>query len=333
MSTSIWDDFKSRVLQSDNTLYHIIALNVFIFVAIGLLNVFFSLFATPTGDGNLSITYYIYRYLGLNPDLGTFITRPWSLFTYMFVHSFSDFFHIIFNMLILYWFGRIFQEFLGNRKLLVTYLLGGLSGGLLYLMMFQLPYFQPMVNHGTFLVGASAGVLAVLVAAATLVPDYEIRLIFFGSVKIKYVALFLVLMDLLMITGSNGGGHIAHLGGAIWGMVYIKQLQAGSDLGDWLDRALLSVKEVFTPSERSNLKARKGGGGAKKQTSHSYTSSTKTTGASTKSQGAKPGKSRPDEVSQDEVDQILDKIAQSGYESLSSREKEILFRASSNDRT
>ena len=328
--TSIWEDFKTWVLRSDNTLYHLIALNVFIFVALGLLNVLVSLFIGPLGESGLSITYYVYKYLGLSFDLGTFITRPWSLVTYMFIHSFSDLFHLIFNMLILYWFGRIFQEFLGNRKLLVTYLIGGLSGGLLYMALFQLPGLQGFVSQNSTLVGASAGVLAVLVAAATLVPEYEMRLIFFGSVKIKYIALFLVLMDLLMLTSGNTGGHIAHLGGAIWGMVYIKQLQAGNDMGDWLDKALLSVKQAFKPSSDSNLKAHKGG---KRQTSYSFTQGTKTRQqSSTKTSNSRSAASKKDQISQDEVDQILDKIAQSGYESLSSREKEILFRASGDEK-
>jgi membrane associated rhomboid family serine protease len=325
--TSIWYDFKQRVLHSDNTLYHLISINVFVFIAIGLLNVIFSI-AQGAEASSVSIISWVYDYLALPPQLDQFILQPWSLVTYMFLHSYQHFFHIIFNMLILYWFGRIFQEFLGNRKLLVTYLLGGISGGILFLLASQLEFYQAFASTSG-MVGASAGVLAVLVAAATLVPDYEIRLIFFGSVKIKYVALFLVLLDLLSLTGSNSGGHLAHIGGAIWGMVYVRQLQAGTDMGNWLDKLLLNIKEAFTPQEKSPLKARKGG--SKKSSSYTY-GGAKT--ATQSSQGRKSSTKQPkanSEVSQEEIDHILDKIAQSGYDSLSSREKEILFRASSGD--
>lgn len=302
MTNSILDEFKYKVLRSDNTLLHLIFINVMVFVVLGLVNVIMLL----AGGSYEMYVAYIQRWLALPSDLWTLATRPWTFITYQFMHSMTNWFHLIFNMLVLYWFGRIFQEYLGNQKLLATYLLGGLAGGVIFLLAYNvLPVFTDALPY-TNLIGASASVLAILVGAATLLPDYSIRLLLIGNVRLKYIALVLVVIDLLSLAGSNSGGHFAHLGGAIWGFVYIKQLQAGNDLGRWLTVLLQRIKGLF--SRDSSFKVHRSKGSSKPR--------------------EQKKKSGPDDVSQERIDEILDKISTSGYDSLTEREKEILFRAS-----
>jgi hypothetical protein len=202
-------------------------------------------------------------------------------------------------MLVLYWTGRIFSEFLGGVKLVSVYLLGGLTGGLLYVGAYNLfPVFSNSVSVSQ-LIGASAGVFAVLVGVATLVPDYAVNLILFGPVRMKFIALFLVIMYLVSIPLDNAGGNISHLGGALIGFVYIKALRSGTNIGSWIDKISMTVVSLI--KRRTTLRVVKGG------------------------RQEKQGKSAP---RQEIIDAILDKISKSGYSSLSKEEKETLFRAS-----
>ena len=205
-------------------------------------------------------------------------------------------------MLNLYWFGQIIREYLGDKKLVSLYILGGLAGGLLYLLVYNfVPFF---IERGSaVMIGASASVLAITVAAATLLPDYTFNLIFFGPVKIKWIALFLILLSISGAVGQNAGGNIAHLGGAILGYVFIRQLQRGSDLGRPIHSFWAFITNLFT--RRPKMKV-------------SY----KSPGTTTTYRSVQ---NRP---SQTEIDIILDKISQSGYESLSKEEKQKLFQAS-----
>jgi len=197
-------------------------------------------------------------------------------------------------MLWLYWMGQIFEEYLGNKRTIGVYLLGGLTGGFLFVLFYNIfPFFtqQPGLVEGSTTVGASAAVMAIIMATATLLPDYAISLMIIGPVKLKWIALFIVILDFLGITGLNAGGEISHLGGALFGFVYVKQLQRGHD---WVG----FFTNLF--KRRTKLKV------ASKNTS--------------KNAGSTPP--------QEEIDRILDKISQSGYDSLNKQEKEILFRAS-----
>jgi hypothetical protein len=212
----------------------------------------------------------------------------------MFMHA--SVFHILFNLLWFYWFGQIFEEYLGKNRTLGLYLMGGLTGAFFFVLCYNTVPFYTQLNvaYGSTLVGASASVMAIIVATATLLPDYTIPLILIGPVKLKWLALFFVVVDFLGITSANAGGELSHLGGAFIGFVYIKQLQNGHD---WI----AGITNLFKP--RPKLKV------VSKNNSRSYN----------------------DLPRQEEIDMILDKISKSGYDSLTKQEKEILFRASNNE--
>jgi hypothetical protein len=222
----------------------------------------------------------------------------------MFLHE--GFFHIFFNMIMLYFGGTIFREYLSKNKLLWTYILGGLSGALFFVLAYNIfPVFDA-VKGSAIALGASASVLAIVVAISTYVPDYTVHLFLFGRVKLKYLAAAMILIDLMSISSGNAGGHIAHLGGALWGFLYAYSLRNGNDLY----RILEGIKiPKFTWGEKK---------AAKFSTS-------------------RPKSGRPmndDEYSkrkvatQEEIDRILDKISSSGYSSLNKAEKELLFKTS-----
>ncbi|HEX3383793.1 MAG TPA: rhomboid family intramembrane serine protease, partial [Mucilaginibacter sp.] len=201
--------------------------------------------------------------------------------------------HILFNMLWLYWMGQIFEEYLGNKRTVGLYILGGLTGALFFVASYNVfPYFAHSgLVIGSTDIGASAAIMAIIIATATLLPDYTIYLFIIGPVRLKWLALFFVIIDFISILGPNAGGEISHLGGALFGFIYIKQLQRGNDIVGFFNNLF---------KKRSKLKV------AVKN--------------ATQNGGNKPR--------QDEVDRILDKISRTGYESLSKQEKEILFRAS-----
>jgi hypothetical protein len=206
-------------------------------------------------------------------------------------------------MLALYWFGRLFIEYLGSDKLVAVYILGVIAGGIVYLLMFNgIPFF---IQRSDFagMVGASAAVFAVMVATATLLPDYTFHLLFFGPVRIKYIAGIYIIISFIGIVGPNNGGNLAHLGGALMGFIYTKQLQVGVNWGGWITSVIEWVKNLFNPRQNVKVTYRK-----KEETS----SKAKTFSKS----------------SQAEIDYILDKISEKGYESLSKDEKEKLFNAS-----
>lgn len=288
---TLWDNITYRI-RSGSRLYLLITINVAVFLVINIPAVFEWLF---TGGHSSFISYFANEYLDLPADLHKLPSRFWTPFTYIFMHA--GIWHIAINMLWLYWMGQIFEEYLGNKRILGLYLMGGLAGALFYVASFNLlPVFRDLV-HISVIVGASAGVMAIVTATATLLPDYSIPLILIGPVKLKWLALFLVIIDFLMIIESNPGGEISHLGGALLGFVYIKRLQKGSD---WI--AIIS--NLFKRGPRlSKLKV------VARNT-------------------AKKNASKP---RQEEVDRVLDKISVSGYDSLNKEEKEILFRASKNE--
>ncbi len=294
----MFNDFKSAFQRHNNAHAQLIIINVVIFLVIGFISVV-GVIASAS-----AIPDFIYQQFTIPPTIAEYLSRPWTLITYMFAHSRYDIFHILFNMLALYWFGKLFVEYLGSDKLIAVYVLGGLAGGLLYLLMFNtVPFF---VERSGFsgMVGASAAVFAIIVATATLLPDYTFHLLFFGPVRIKYIALFYVVLSFLGTTQENAGGNIAHLGGALMGFVYIKQLQAGVNWGGWITITLDWFKDLFKPKRNVKVTYRK----------------------EEKRSGSKP--SGPSKASQAEIDAILDKISDRGYESLTKEEKEKLFNAS-----
>jgi len=286
MFDSIKRDIQHQYTYGGMTV-RLVMINLAVFITVML----FRLVLFIVNGGQVpGIFYTLTEGLSLANTWKLILFRPWTLVTHMFFHT--GFFHILINMLYLFWFGRVLENLLGERKTLNTYILSGFAGALLYFIFSGLLY-----DGVTYALGASAAVMGIAVAAATMAPDHEFHLLFIGRVKLKFLVLALVLLDLIMIPAmSNSGGHIAHIGGAVMGYVYIKLLYQGVDLGD-ID---------FKP----NIKRPK---------FDVYVNEDK--------MSQKPKKRRPQET-QDRIDQILEKIKQSGYESLTQEEKDFLYEAS-----
>ena len=274
-----------------------IYINAGVFVVTTLVSVFLMLF-------NMGGASWM-EYLELPAYIPQLLSRPWTLFTYMFLHNGA--LHLLFNMLWLYWFGQLFLSFFSARHFRGLYLLGGLCGGLFYLLAYNVfPYFTPYI-YGSYLLGASASVLAVVVATAVREPEYRVNFMFIGAVRLKYVALFMVVTDLLFVTSGNGGGHIAHLGGALAGWWFAWSLRKGTDVTKWIN----VVFDWFTGGFRVKLNPKK----PKMKVNR---------GGRTEDYDYNARKKRQSE----EIDRILDKLKQSGYSSLTNEEKKRLFDAS-----
>jgi membrane associated rhomboid family serine protease len=294
------DEFKGAFTKRDNGLVQLILVNVIVFLVLKVLYVVLSLSQVEV--------YYrqVMDQLALPAVLSTLAYKPWTVVTYFFTHE--EVFHILFNMLFLYWFGRLVDEYLGNRRLINLYFLGGLVGGLAYVALYNLvPYFENRLFSATML-GASGAVYAVVMGAATLLPNYTFHLLFLGPVRIKWIALFYLVISFAGVPGPNAGGNIAHIGGALLGFLYIKMLRRGVDLGSPFDATSDWIRGLFVQKPRPSVKVT-----YRSQSKPTYSTYTAT------SDGV------PDE---DEVDAILDKISKSGYESLTREEKQKLFRAS-----
>ncbi|MBE0637695.1 MAG: rhomboid family intramembrane serine protease [Bacteroidales bacterium] len=295
------DDIKA-FFGRKSLLASLIKINVIIFVLVNLFRVIFWLFKVNNPEIAGGEVSWISYYLSVPAGIEQLIRRPWTLITYMFLHE--SFFHVLFNMMVLYFGGRIFLEYLDKRKLLSVYILGGLTGAFFYIAAFNLfPVFSQSVNYSIAL-GASASVLAILIAVATYVPEYSIMLFLFGRVKLKYLALIIILVDVLSIPKGNAGGHIAHLGGAFWGFLYIFILKNGSDLtinfpvlnGKWLKNMFVKQKTSEQPFRGRPLTDDEFNARKKEQ--------------------------------QERIDKILEKISRSGYSSLTKEEKALLFQSS-----
>lgn len=302
---SILDDFK-LAFKTGNVLNQIIVINVVVFLFMAVLSVLLTL------SGQEALYVHLSHYLTLPADLSALIYRPWSLITYFFFHQ--GLLHILFNMLWMYWFGKIIAEYLGQNKVMGFYVWGGIGGGLFYILIYNmLPFFQEAVPYSNLL-GASAGVTAIVVAAATFQPNFTVNLILLGPVKLKYIAGFSVLVSFMQSTGSNAGGEIAHLGGALVGYVGMVQLQKGNDWSKPVVSFVLWVKSLFKPQPKIKVSYKK-----------EQNSRTKTKSSSRKSSAKTASKK---ETSQAEIDAILDKISDKGYDALSKEEKQKLFNAS-----
>ena len=287
----IYDQIR-ETFRKGSSLIKLIYINVAVFLAIKILQVLAFLF------GFSGITTPLLQWLAVPADLGTLITRPWTLFTYMFLHE--GFLHILFNLLWLYIFGRIFLMYLDEKKLVSVYLVGGLAGAALYILAFNVfPAFQDMVSLSLAL-GASASVMAIVIAIAVYTPNFAINLLFLGPVKLKYIAIFTILLDVLSIPSSNSGGHIAHLGGALFGYLYIAQFRKGRNITRSFDRFMDNLFSFFKPRPKFRVTHKR------PMDDIEY--------------------NRWKANRQKRIDQILEKIAKNGYDSLSKEEKEILFK-------
>jgi membrane associated rhomboid family serine protease len=236
----------------------------------------------------------VLSYVTLPSNLKEFIREPWSLFTYMFIHI--NLWHIVFNMLWLYWIGRIFVEFMGPQRLLQVFIFGGLAGGLLFMLVFN----TLLSSYPSELLGASAGVMAVIIATAVLVPDYTISLILIGPVKLKYLAIASFILSSIIDFSVNSGGKVAHIGGAAYGLIYMWQYRKGNDISGSVINFFKRIGSIFSRSKSA------------KHLKVSY---------SKREASNKANKQR-------KIDEILDKISKSGYESLTKDEKDFLFKSS-----
>lgn len=306
MYGGFWDNLKNAFRHSDNSLYKLIAINILVFFGLLILRVLL----TISGLGD----FYqeALRYFMMPAYLPKLATQPWSIFTYMFMHE--GVFHILFNMLFLYWFGMLIHEYLGSRKLANLYILGGLFGALFYVVIYNLaPYFSQSVESSVML-GASAGVFAIVVGAATLTPNTTFMLLIIGPVKIVYIAAFYVVLSFANSIGANAGGEIAHLGGALLGYLYITQLRKGNDWGVPVQKVGIFFENLFNRS-RSNVKV-----------SYRKAKTTSSGGFGSFSQKSNTSSNaKIQEATQEEIDTILDKIAAKGYDALSKEEKRKLF--------
>jgi len=286
MST-IWEEIRFKVIHSGSRLNMLIGINVAVFLVLGLLAIIEML---TTRQAALYTT--ITSYLVLPSSVNALLPHFWTPITYMFLNA--GILGFIFNMLWFFWIGQIFEEYLGGKKLLTLYVLGGLAGAAVYIGACAIfPLFNGVLTMAT---GSAACVMAIIVGTATLLPDYSIFMMFFGEVKLKWIGLVYVLLDVFAIVGPGSAVVFTHLGAALLGFVYVRQLRSGRDWGSALGK-------VFVP--KSKLKV------VSKNTA--------------KNLSAKP--------QQDEIDNILDKISKSGYDSLSKQEKETLFRASKDDKS
>lgn len=301
----MFEEFKNAFQRPNHSHVQLIILNVIVFLVLAVIFVF----TTAFGYGNLF--EIIHAQVAIPAPILSFIAKPWTIITYSFVHDLTGIFHILFNMLVFYWFGKLFVEYLGSDKLIALYVLGALAGGVSYLLVYNtIPFYMERIpSHG--MVGASAAVYATLVATATLLPDYTFFLLFIGPVRIKYIALFYIVISFLGSVGSNAGGNVAHLGGAFMGYIYIKQLQAGVNWGGWITAILQWLRDLFSGKPRVKVSYR------------SETASSRGSGNASRNT-----KSTGNKASQEEIDAILDKISDRGYDSLTKEEKEKLFHAS-----
>lgn len=295
---NVWNNIKLTFRRGD-ALIKLIYANVGVFVLLKAIAILFKLFNISSG--------FILPWLAVPADLSLLLRRFWTPITYMFLHE--GFFHLFFNMLCLYWFGKIFLSVFSERHLVGLYFVGGLTAALFYIAAYNIfPYYAPMVP-ASILLGASGSIMAIIVASAAKLPNMEIRLLLIGAVKLKYVAIIAVLVSFFGITSSNGGGELAHLGGALSGYLFISFLSKGTDITAWFNKIIDSVANLFHPKQ---MKVKKGKGTQnRKMTDEEYNMNKVKNMA--------------------EIDRILDKIKESGYDSLSAEEKKRLFEQGKNN--
>lgn len=291
------------IVQMKPALSQLIIVNVAVWFILAIIQLFGFLLEPSGTRGDQIWLDSALQLIGVPASIPNLLLKPWTIITYMFVQE--GFWHLFFNMIWLYWFGKIFMEFMPGRKIYTIYFIGGISGAFTFILAYNIfPVFHDMLSLSTT-IGASASVLAITIATAVLVPDYSVHLMFIGPVKIKYIAIFTVILDVLMIRSGNAGGHFAHIGGAISGALFILFIR--KDIARRLGLLRLASM-IGNPFKRKPLR-----------TIHSK------------------GRPLSDEeynkqkvLKQQKIDHILDKISRSGYTSLSAEEKEILFNSSKN---
>jgi len=290
---SMWDEIK-RTFREGSSLTRLIYLNIAVFILLSAVSIIGYLL------DNQQLPVRILNFFSVPSSLTALLLRPWTLITYMFTHK--DFLHILFNMLWLYWFGLIFLEYLDQKKLVAVYLLGGIAGAAVYIISFNLfPVFSSVVGE-SIAIGASASVMAVVVAIAAYVPDYSVHLLILGRIRIKYIAIAIFVFTSILDFSTNSGGKLAHIGGALLGYVYTLNLRQGRDLGKGINIILDFFVTLFKPRKKIKVTYKK------PVTDYNY------------------NKTKAEH--REQINSILDKISKGGYDSLTKEEKDLLFRES-----
>ena len=272
-----------KTLNKKNYLIKIIYLNIIVFVVVNIITTIWYLFGL---HGNSDLQRTLLHNLGASSNINILIKKPWTLITHMFTHF--DIFHGFFNLCYLYFGGKIFIDYLSQKNLLYTYIMGGVTGYIFYLISLStFPVFEG-INENSIALGASASSLAVLIASATYVPNLSINIIWLNNIKLKYIAIILIIIDFLSIINGNSGAHIAHIGGAVYGFtyVYMRKIIMTEDLNN----KITSFKKSYK---------------YKKDSEYEY--------------------NNRKNIERQKIDKILDKISRSGYDSLSENEKQKLF--------
>jgi len=288
---SFWNEIKMQYRMGgvvEKLIYFNVALFAIPYVLLGI----FSLFSIP---------FSFMQWVSLSSDPSDLLWKPWSILTYAFFHG--GIFHILFNLIILFFISRLFLTFFTQKQLLNVYLVGALFAGGIYIISYLI--FPALISYKATLIGASGSVMAVMFATTTFAPQMQVRLLLIGTVKLWHIALFYLVIDLISLSSSNTGGHIAHLGGALFGYLFVKNLQRGNDITAWFGGFIDYVANGFRtkPSHKKHFK--------------------KVYHNTPPKPSSKPAKDK----TQQQIDEILDKISKSGYDSLTKEEKEFLFRA------
>ena len=279
---SFIEKIKSRY-KSGTIVEKLIYINLAIFIFTLFISVFQDLYK---GEMN-----FIVEWFSLDDSFSSLISKPWTIITYGFLHA--DFLHILLNLITLYFIGNLFIEYFTQKQLLTFYVLGTLSGGILFIL--SQSYFPLFEGQKSVLVGASAGISAIFIGLTTYIPNYELKVRFIGFVKLWHLAAIWVGLDVLALTGGNAGGHFAHLGGALFGFLYVNQV-SNKDLKIWG-----KISSLFTSKKKPFKTVYKSPKRAKKPVQNSS-------------------------LNQQQIDGILDKISKSGYDTLTKAEKEFLFK-------
>lgn len=300
----IYNPYSRRLSLNENPLVFLIIIHVVVYLLFQLVMVFF-LFTLTEDAAQINFYEHIVVNIALPSPIESLVRKPWTLFTHMWYHM--GFWHLLGNMLWLWMFGYIFQDMLGPRKIIPLFIITAFGGAALYIICYNV--FPVLREINSLAVGASAGIMGIVVATTILAPDYRIFPMLRGGVPLWVIALIFFVIDVTLIARfSNTGGHLAHIGGGLTGMFYALALRRGKDWTDVLNRFYDWLNNLFTPvKERASVK---------QQLFYKT---------------GRPPYSRTPNLTQQRIDEILDKINQRGYESLSSEEKEILKRASRED--
>lgn len=297
MLDSIWQDVQ-RQFRFGNKVTQIILINICIWIIANIL------LLIQRGIQGSSFATSTLQFFEFSTDYWHNLIHPWSIITYAFLHVGMG--HLFWNMILFYWFGRIVGDLIGNRKILPLYLWSAIAGGLLFWITdLIIPYGAPGTKY---ILGASAGVMGTVLASAVVAPEYEFRLIIIGDVKLKFIVLAIVLIDIFAFgTDGNTGGHLAHIGGMIMGYIFVQQLQNGNDLSTPINRIVDGIGNFFgTRSDKDTSISRKFGRSTNKEV--------KTEAKQNRDKQAR-------------IDEILDRINKNGIDSISKEDREFLSKA------